>query len=151
MTHKEIQQKATEAMRAKDSVTLNTYRGLLAAFTNELVSKKRKPAEELDEEGVRVIIQRNVKQRKDSIEQFTKGGRGDLVESEEAELKILQELLPPQITKDEIQKIAEEKKAELGMTDKSKIGILMGIIMKELKGKADGGDVKAVVERLFTE
>jgi uncharacterized protein len=149
MTHKEIQQKMTEAMRAKDNIALMTYRSLLAAFTNELVAKKKKPTEELDEEGVQAVIQRSVKQHKDSIEQFTKGRRSDLVATEETELKILQELIPPQMSREEIRKIAEQKKEEMDITDKSKQGMLMGAIMKEIKGKADGGDVKSVVESLF--
>ena len=140
----------TAAMRAKDSLAVITYRSLLAAFTNELVAKKRKPTEELSEEETQTVIQRSVKQRKDSIEQFARGGRSDLVAAEEAELKILQGLLPAQISKEEIQKIAEQKKEELAITDKSKMGILMGAIMKELKGKADGGDVKSVVDALFS-
>ncbi|MCK5059698.1 MAG: GatB/YqeY domain-containing protein [Candidatus Pacebacteria bacterium] len=150
MTHKEIQQKATEAMRAKNTAALNTYRSLLAAFTNELVAKKRKPTEELDEEEIQTVIQRSAKQRKDSIEQFIKGNRADLVASEEEELKTLQELLPPQMPKEEIQKIAQQKKEELRIMDKSKMGMLMGAIMKEVKGKANGDDVKAVVESFFS-
>lgn len=137
-------------MRAKNTAALNTYRSLLAAFTNELVAKKRKPTEELDEEEIQTVIQRSAKQRKDSIEQFIKGNRADLVASEEEELKTLQELLPPQMPKEEIQKIAQQKKEELRIMDKSKMGMLMGAIMKEVKGKANGDDVKAVVESFFS-
>ncbi|NQV88486.1 MAG: GatB/YqeY domain-containing protein, partial [Parcubacteria group bacterium] len=95
------------------------------------------------------IIRRAVKQRKDSIEQFKKGGREDLVKSEESELIILQTYLPQMMSVDEIKKVVETKKTELGITDKSKVGLLMSAIMKELKGKADGGDVKKIVEELF--
>jgi len=73
----------------------------------------------------------------------------DLVENEQTELKILETFLPKMMSKEEIKKIAEAKKAELGITDKAKAGMLMSGIMKELKGKADGSDVKAVVEELF--
>ncbi len=138
-----------EAMLAKDSVRLNVLRGLLSAFTNELVAQKRKPQEELGDEDALNVIKRNVKQRKDSIDQFKAGGRADLVASEEAELAILQTFLPETMSKDAIRAIAEKKKAELGVTDKSKMGVFMGAVMKELKGQADGADVKEVIESLF--
>ena len=150
MLQETIRGKMTEAMRAKDEVRLLTYRGLIAACTNELVAKRRKPDEMLTDEEVLTVVSRGIKQRKDSIEQYTKGGRPELAASEEAEMKILAEFLPPQMPKEEIKIIAEKKKAELGMTDKAKAGMLMGAVMKELKGKADGGDVKEVVDALFS-
>ncbi len=138
-----------EAMLSKNSVKLNVLRGLVSAFTNELVAQKRKPQEELNDEEALNVIKRSVKQRKDSIDQFKAGGREDLVASEEAELAILQTFLPATMSKEAIREIAEKKKAELGITDKSKMGIFMGAVMKELKGQADGADVKEVVESLF--
>ncbi len=138
-----------EAMLSKNSVKLNVLRGLVSAFTNELVAQKRKPQEELNDEEALNVIKRSVKQRKDSIDQFKAGGREDLVASEEAELAILQTFLPETMSKEAIREIAEKKKAELGITDKSKMGIFMGAVMKELKGQADGADVKEVVESLF--
>ena len=138
-----------EAMLAKDSTRVLVVRGLVAAFTNELVAKGKKPTEELTDEEVLNVIRRGVKQRKDSIEQFTAGGRADLAESEKAELTILEKYLPKMMSKDEIKKIALQKQQELGLTDKSKIGQFVGTLMKELKGKADGADVKEVAESLF--
>ncbi len=149
MIHTEIKQKVKEAMLAKDQVRLLVLRNMLSAFTNELVAKKRKPDEMLSDEDAIAVISRLTKQRKDSIDQFTKGGRMDLVENEQAELKILGTFLPQMMSKDEIKIVAEKKKAELGITDKTKSGMLMAGIMKELKGKADGSDVKEVVEGLF--
>ena len=149
MIHKEIKEKVKEAMLAKDQTRLLVLRNMLSSFTNELVTKKRKPNEELGDDDVIVVIRRLTKQRKDSIEQFTKGGRMDLVENEQAELKILETFLPQMMSKEEIKKIVEAKKSELGITDKTKSGMLMSGVMKELKGKADGSDVKAVVEELF--
>ncbi len=137
------------AMMAKDSVKLTVIRGLISAFTNELVSLGRTPQSELADEEVLAVIRRAVKQRKDSIEQFEKGGRADLADSEKAELAILDKYLPAMMSQDDIRAFAEAKKAELGVTDKSKVGMLMSALMKDLKGKADGGDVKAVVESLF--
>lgn len=137
------------AMMAKDTVKLTVIRGLVSAFTNELVSLGRTPQSALSDEEVLNVIRRAVKQRKDSVEQFTKGGRADLADTENAELAILQVYLPQMMSLDEIKALAEAKKAELGITDKSKVGMLMSALMKDLKGKADGSDVKAAVESLF--
>lgn len=137
------------AMIAKDSVKLTVLRGLITSFTNESVAKGRTPQDELKDDEATAVIKRAVKQRKDSIDQFTKGGRLDLVENENAELKILETFLPQSMSKDEIRKIAEAKKAELGVTDKAGMGKFMGQLMKEFKGQADGNDVKEVVESLF--
>lgn len=147
--HQQIKEEIKDALRAKAEVKLLVLRGLLSAFTNELVAQKRKPSEELSDEEALKVIGRAAKQRKDSIEQFTKGGRNDLVEKEEAELVILDSYLPQMMSKEEVEKVVQTKKDELGITDKSQMGQLMGAIMKELKGKADGGDVKSAVDSLF--
>jgi len=81
--------------------------------------------------------------------QYESAGRNDLAEPEKLELAILESYLPSLMTKEQILPIAEAKKAELGITDKAKMGMLVGAVMKELSGKADGGDVKVVVESLF--
>ncbi len=139
-----------KSMVERDQLKSNTLKGLLASFTNELVAKGRKPQEVLDENDCFAVIKRAVKQRKDSIEQFQKGGRADLALQEEKELEILKQYLPAEIGVDEIRKVALAKKEELGITDKSKIGILIGAVMKELKGQADGGEVKKIVEGYFS-
>ena len=149
MIQEEIKAKIKEAMMAKDETALKAYRNMSASFTNELVAKGKKPTDMLTDEEATAVITRLSKQRKDSIEQFTKGGRPDLVGEEEAELKILQKYLPEMMGKDEVQKIAAAKKAELGLDDPAKKGLLMSALMKDLKGKADGGDVKAAVDSLF--
>lgn len=136
-------------MIAKDQLRLETMRGLLSAFTNELVATKRTPQEPLPDEDALKVIKRAANQRKDSIDQFEKGGRKELADKERAELALIETFLPKMMSKDEIRKVAEAKKAELGATDKSKVGIFMGAIMKELKGRADGADVKEVAESLF--
>ena len=136
-------------MRARDTVKLSVIRGLVANFTNELVALKRKPDGELSDEEVLAVIRRAVKQRKDSIEQFTKGGRDDLAHDEEAELKILETYLPAQMPRDEVMKIAQAKMSELGAS-KSSAGKFMGALMKELKGKADGDTVKSVADELLS-
>ncbi|MFA5841556.1 MAG: GatB/YqeY domain-containing protein [Candidatus Paceibacterota bacterium] len=147
--HEQIKQSLKEAMLAKDEVRLTTIRGLLSAFTNELVSQKIKPGEMLSDEDVLSVIRRAVKQRKDSIDQFTKGGRFELAEAEQAELNILEKYLPETMTLDKIRPIALAKMAELGITEKSKMGMLMGALSKELKGQADGSDIKMVVDELL--
>ena len=147
--HIDIKSQIKEAMLKKQAVRLSVLRSLVAAFTNELVAKSRKPQEELQDAEALTVIKRSINQHKDSIEQFKKGGREDLVTAEARELKVLEEYMPAQMSKEDIRKIAEAKKTEMGITDKSKIGMFMGALMKELKGKADGGDVKAVVENLF--
>lgn len=145
----QIKTKIKEAMMAKDSVALETYRGMSAAFTNELVAKGQKPNDMLNDDEALAVITRMSKQRKDSIEQFEKGNRPDLVEVEQAQLKILETYLPKLMDKSEVEAIARAKKDELGITDPTKKGMLMSALMKDLKGKADGTVVKEAVDGLF--
>lgn len=149
MLQEEIKNKVKEAMLAKDSIKLDTYRGILASLTNKLVATGKKPSEVLNDEEVIGVITSIAKQRKDSIEQFKKGNRDDLVKEEEAQLQILETYLPKLMNRAEIEKIAQNKKIELAIEDASKKGILMQALMKELKGKADGSLVKEVVDSLF--
>jgi len=149
MLHEQVKNKIKEAMLARDAVRLETYRGMLAAFTNELVSKNRKPNEILTEEEAVAVIIRLSRQRKDSIEQFTKGHREDLAKKEQAELAILETYLPKLLDKSEVEKIAQAKKDELKIIDPGKKGMLMSVLMKDLKNKADGAVVRAVVDSLF--
>lgn len=150
MKHQELKDLVKVAMKERAEVKLSVLRGLVASATNELVGKGRKPTDELTEEEVLTVIARAAKQRKDSIDQFRKGGREDLAASEEAELTILESFLPTQMTKEEIEAAAQAKAAEMGVTDKTKANMLMGALMKDLKGKADGTLVKAVVDAMFT-
>jgi len=154
--HEQIKNQIKDAMRAKEIVRLETLRGLSALFTNELIAKQVKgdvPASvtTLSDEDALALIRRSVKQRKDSIDQFEKGGRPELAEKEKAELAILEMYLPKMMSREEIQKIVEAKIAANGgaaSVKKGKLGQFMGQIMKDLKGKADGADVKAVIESL---
>ena len=148
MLHQQIKDEIKEAMKAKDAVKLSVGRGLSSAFTNELVAKGKKPDEMLSDDEVLAVIKRASKQRKDSIEQFTAGGRADLAEGEMAELKIIESYLPAAMSREEVEKIAKAKIAELG-ADKSKIGMLVGAVIKESKGTADGNVVKEVLEQLL--
>jgi len=147
--HEEIKGQLKEAMKAKDAVRLQVVRSLLTAFMNEMVATGRTPQDLLNDEEVLAVIKRSAKQRKESITQYEAADRPELAEPEKAELAILEEYLPQLMSQDEIRPIAEAKKAELAIEDKTKMGILIGAVMKELGGKADGGDVKAVVESLL--
>lgn len=147
--HEKIQNLIPEAMRAKNQVKLNTLRGVLSAFMNESVALKRTPKDKLSDNEAITVIRRLVKQRKDSIEQFEKGGRTDLADNEKAELKVLEEFLPAQMSEDQIREIVLKKKAELGEVDKTKIGQFMGAVMKETEGNADGALVKKIIEEVL--
>ena len=136
-------------MKAKDQVKLTVVKGLSAAFVNEVVSLKRTPTDPLSDEEALNVIRRAVKQRKDYIEQFTAGGRPELADSEKAELAILETYLPAMMSKDDVEVAVKAKQAEMNITDKSKAGQLMGAVMKDLKGKADGDTVKSVIDSLF--
>ena len=148
--HETIKQSIPEALRAHDEVRLRTLRSLVTAMTNEVIAKKRKPNEFLTDDEAIAVVKRAANQRKDSIEQFEKASRNDLAEPEKAELAILESYLPSQMTREEILPIAKAKMTELGVSTKADAGKFTGALMKDLKGKADGGDVKAVVDSLLS-
>ncbi len=145
-----IKEQVKEAMKAKDQVKLGVVRGLSSAFTNELVKLGKMPQDELSDDDALAVIRRAVKQRKDSIEQFVAGGRPELAEDEKAELAILETYLPAMMSKEDVMVVAKAKMAEMGAIDKSKSGMFMGALMKDLKGKADGDTVKEVVDSLLS-
>ncbi len=136
-------------MLAKDEIKLSVVRGLLSAFTNELVSKGKMPQDQLTDDEVLAVISREAKKRKDSIQQFEAAGRPELAESEKAELTLLEAYLPAQMSKEEIEAFVAKKKAELGITDKAQTVDLIKAVMPELKGKADGMLVKAAIDSSF--
>lgn len=137
------------AMKAKDDLRVQTLRGAMAAFTNELVAKGRKPTEELADNDAVVVLKRLVKQRKEAADVYQKGGRSELAEKEKKEQAILEEYLPLMAPREEIEKVARAKKEALGVADASDVGKLTGAVMKELAGRADGNAVKEVVASLF--
>lgn len=149
MLHEQIKSGIKEAMMARDSVRLEVLRGLLTAFTNELVATGHTPQDMLTDEQALAVITRTAKQRKDSIEQFTKGGRMDLANEDAAQLAILEVYLPKMMERSEVEEIARAKQTELGITLPTKKGLFMATLMKDLKGKADGSVVKEVVDSLF--
>lgn len=148
-THEELKASLPDVMKSKDAVKLRTLRSILTACTNESVANGGTPQDLLDEAATTAVIKRLAKQRKDSIEQYEAANRPELAEPEKEELTVLESYLPQMMGQDEIRTIAKAKQAELGVEDKSKMGILIGAVMKETNGQADGGDVKAVVEALL--
>ncbi len=149
MLHEQIKNNIKEAMKARDAVRLEVMRGLVTAFTNELVATGKTPQDMLSDEDAIKVITRASKQRKDSIEQFTKGNRMDLVDIEKAQLAIIEEFLPKLMDVNEIEEIVKNKLSELEIKDPTKKGMFMASVMKDLKGKADGSMVKEVVDKLF--
>ena len=147
MLHAQIRKEITEAMKAKDTLRLNTIRSVSTALTNFLVEKKEKPDGSVSDEDVVKVIQKLSKQRLDSIDQFTKGGNLEMAEQEKSELAILKEYLPTMLSKEEIMSIAKGKMKEMG--DDIDKGKFIGVLMKDLSGKADGSMVSEVVQELL--
>lgn len=149
MLSEKIREDMKGAMKARDDLRLQTLRGALAAFTNELVAKGKKPTEEISDADATTVLKRLGKQRREAAEVYAKGGRKELADKELAELKIIESYLPQMASREEIEKIARAKKDELGITDASGAGKLTGAVMKEFAGRADGNDVKEVVQKLL--
>ena len=143
-----IKQSLKPAMIAKDTVRVGTLRMLMAAFTNELVTQGRPPTDPLSDDDCMKVIKRLAKQRKDSIEQFISGGRPELAEDERAELTVIEEFLPAQMSEADIEAKVKAKIAESPI-DPTKKGQFVGTMMKELGSTADGAVVKAVIDRLL--
>jgi uncharacterized protein len=149
MLKQQIQEQLKKAMLGREVMRVSVLRNMLAGFTSALTASKRTPQDELTDDEALQVIQKLASQRKDSIEQFEKGKREDLAQKEREELKILEEYLPEQMSKQEIEKRVLTKIKELNITDKSQLGKLMGAVMRDLKGRADGNQVKSVVNSLL--
>ena len=134
------------AMRAKDSARLQTIRLILAAIKQKEVDSR---VEADDAEVVRVL-DKMVKQRKDSIEQFTKAGRTDLVAQEEAETVVISAYLPQRMGADEVERAVRDIIAQVGAASLADIGKVMGAAKKSLDGKADMAVLSATVKRLLS-
>ena len=134
------------AMRAKDAARLLTIRGLLAACKQREVDERIV----LDDVAVIAIVDKLVKQRKDSITQFTAGNRQDLVDKEAAELQVLEAYLPQRLGADEVAAEVAKLVAELGASGPGDMGKVMGAVKARLAGKADMGLVSAAVKKALT-
>ena len=134
------------AMRAKEAARLLTIRGLLAAMKQKEVDERI----ELDDAAVIGIIDKLIKQRKDSISQFGAAGRTDLVDKETAELQVLEAYLPQRLSADEITAAVAAIVAELGAAGPGDMGKVMGAVKAKLAGKADMAQVSAAVKQALT-
>ncbi len=131
------------AMKAGDKPRLQTLRFLLSAIKNKEIEKR----EELSDAEILQVISTSVKQHKDSIEQFRKGGRDDLADQEAAELEILAGFLPEQLSEAEIKDVVAVTATEVGANSMKDMGGLMKAVMAKLKGKADGKLVQEMVKQ----
>jgi hypothetical protein len=137
----------TDAMRQSDDVRKSTLRMLLSAINMaEVAGSERR---QLTDEQVMQVLAKQVKQRRESIAEFEKAGRQDLVDKEAAELKVLQAYMPPQMARDEIEAEARKAIAEVGAKGPSDKGKVMQTLMPRLSGRADGRDINEVVTALL--
>jgi uncharacterized protein len=130
------------AMRAKDAARLSTIRLLLAAIKQREVDERI----ELDDAAVLGVIEKMIKQRRESISQFEKGGRSDLVDAEKAEVQLLQAYLPAQMSDADIQREIDGVVSATGASGPKDMGKVMGALKAKLAGKADMGKVSALVK-----
>jgi len=141
-----IQTDIKVAMKEKNAIKVSTLRMLKSALQYALIEKN---SESPDDDLVMSIIQKQVKQRKDSIENFEKGGRADLKEKEEIELNILTEYLPAQLSDDDLSAIIKDAIAETGASSKKEMGLVMKAVMKKAQGRADGKRVNQLASQLL--
>jgi len=142
-----ISEDMKNAMRAKDTGRLGTIRLLLAAMKQKEVDERV----ELDDAAVIAIVEKLIKQRKDSISQFQAANREDLVAIENAELVVLQAYMPAQMSEAEVAAVVAKAVAEVGATGPQDMGKVMGIVKPQLAGKADMGVVSAQVKAALTK
>lgn len=134
-----------EAMRAKDRVRLGAIRMLSAA----ILEKEKSGGGDATEDDLIAIVQKQAKQRRDSIRQFREGGRDDLVDIEEAELAVIEHYLPAQLSDEEIRTTVQQIVEQTGASEMQDMGRVMGQAMQTLRGKADGNRVRQAVEALL--
>lgn len=146
-----IQQQITtdlkDAMRNREATRLETIRSIKTGFINELVAKGRTPQEQLSDDEALTVIKRLHKQRLEAAEQFSNAGRTELADKEEKEAEILATYLPAQLSDDELAKVVSEVLTEQKDADISKMGIIIGAVMKQVGNQADGKRVSAEVKK----
>jgi uncharacterized protein YqeY len=144
-TRDRIESDIRDAMRNRNQSRLDALRFLKNAI--QLTEKDQ--MKELDESSVLDVVAKQVKDRRESIRMFQEGGRDDLVTKEAADLTILEEYLPPQLDQEELTRIVREAIAEVGATSVRDKGRVMGKVMPQVRGKADGAQVNVLVEELL--
>lgn len=146
MLEEKIQQDIKAAMLAKDSVALASVRGIKAAI---LLAKTSEGAKELDDAAIVKIIQKLVKQRKESAEIYTQQNRPELAQNEIAEAEVMERYLPKQLSEAEIEEKVKEIIAQVGAQSMADMGKVMGVATKALAGQADGKVISAMVRKLL--
>lgn len=150
MLKTQLQSELKDSMLAKDVVKTSTLRMLLSAINYYEIQKGGAGYEATDED-VLSVIGREVKQRNDSIEQFMTAAREDLAAKELQEKAILEVYLPPQMTEEDIRRIVTEAVKKTGASTPQDMGKVMGILMPQVKGKADGGLVSKIVKESLSQ
>lgn len=145
MNKQKLQEELKQSMLAKTELKTSVLRMLLSAI-NYYEIQKGGAGYEASEEDVLSVIQKEAKQRRDSIEQFNNAGRKELADKEQKELKMLEVYLPEQMSEEEINKLVKEAIAQTGATSAQDIGKVMGALMPKVKGKADGNLVSKLVK-----
>ncbi|MGY5352470.1 GatB/YqeY domain-containing protein [Wenyingzhuangia sp. IMCC45533] len=145
---KNIMVKMKEAMKAKDTVALESLRAIKSAIL--LAQTESGAKEEISEESEIKLLQKLVKQRKDSAALYTEQGRADLAEPELAQAAIITQFLPAQLSEEEIKTVVANLIAKTGAVSMKDMGKVMGMASKELAGKADGKTISAVVKQLLS-
>ena len=140
-----IQSDLADAMRAKDEVRKSTLRMLTAAVKNAQIEARK----ELDDAAILAVIQKQVKQRRESVVEFKKGNREDLASHEEAEIAILGAYLPAQVSREEIVEAARKVIAETGAAGPKEMGKVMPLLSKQFGASADGRTISEVVKELL--
>ena len=135
-----------ESMKSGDKFRTEVLRGLKSAIKYAEIEAR----DEMSDQAVEAVIAKQAKQRRDSMDEFKKGGREDLVEREAAELAILETYLPEPMSEDDIRAIVEAAIAELGVTDMKGMGQVMQRVMADLKGQADGKVVNQIVRKCLS-
>ncbi len=135
-----------KAMKNKEKDRLRVLRSLKSKLLEREISERKDGEASLSDEQAIEVLMKAAKQRKESIEQFEKGDRTDLAESEKEELELIESYLPEMLSEDEVRDIAREKIDEVGAQDMSDMGQVMGALMQELKGKAEGSVVSKIVK-----
>lgn len=150
MLKQQLRDELKQAMLAKDELKLSVIRMLVSAITYFEIEKGGAGYEATDED-VLTVIGRQVKQRKDSIEQFQNAGRQELANKEKKELEILEKYLPEQLSEDEIKSLVKEAISQTGAKTPAEMGIVMASLMPKTKGKADGAVVSRIVKENLTQ
>lgn len=135
-----------QAMKDKDKDKLRVLRSLKSKILEREISERKGGEATISDEQAIEVLMKAAKQRRESIEQFEDGGRDDLAEAEKEELEVIESYLPKMMSEDEVRDAAREKIDELGAETMADMGKVMGVLMQELKGKAEGSTVSKVVK-----